>query len=46
MHNLKEVRKDFNKFKESLINRNIKLDIENIKTLDEKNRQLIQKKKI
>ena len=28
MHNLKEVRKDFNKFKESLINRNIKLDIE------------------
>ncbi len=44
MHNLKEVRKDFNKFKESLINRNIKLDIENIKTLDEKNRQLIQKK--
>ena len=35
MHNLKEVRKDFNKFKESLINRNIKLDIENIKTLDE-----------
>ena len=44
MHNLKEVRKDFNKFKESLINRNIKLDIKNIKTLDEKNRQLIQKK--
>ena len=44
MHNLKEVRKDFKKFKESLINRNIKLDIENIKTLDEKNRQLIQKK--
>ena len=44
MHNLKEIRKDFEKFKIKLKNRNINLDINNLKYLDEKNRKLIQKK--
>ncbi len=44
MHNLKEIRKDFEKFKKLLKNRNIDIDIETIKNLDEKNRELIQKK--
>ena len=44
MHNLKEIRKDFESFKKRLLNRNISVDFENLKKLDEKNRQLIQKK--
>ena len=44
MHNLKEIRKDFENFKKLLKNRNIDVDIEAIKNLDEKNRELIQKK--
>ncbi len=44
MHNLKEIRKDFESFKKRLLNRNINVDFENLKKLDEKNRQLIQKK--
>ena len=44
MHNLKEIRKDFEEFKKKLKNRNIKIDIDNLKILDEKNRNLIQKK--
>ena len=44
MHNIKEIRKDFNNFKKLLQNRNIVVDIENIKNLDEANRKLIQKK--
>ncbi len=46
MHNIKDIRKDFDNFKELLKNRNIDLDINNIKNLDEKNRKLIQKKEI
>jgi Seryl-tRNA synthetase len=44
MHNLKDIRKDFENFKNKLKVRNIDIDIENLKTLDEKNRKLIQKK--
>ena len=46
MHNLKEIRKDFENFKIKLKNRNIDLNINNLKDLDEKNRKLIQKKEI
>ena len=44
MHNIKEIRKDFKSFKELIQKRNIKVDIDNIKSLDEINRELIQKK--
>ncbi len=44
MHNLKEIRKDFQNFQKKLQNRNISIDIENLKNLDEQNRYLIQKK--
>ena len=44
MHNLKEIRKDFESFKKKLLNRNINVDFKNLKKLDEKNRELIQKK--
>ena len=44
MHNLKEIRKDFSKFEKDLKNRSIKIDFNNLKKLDELNRDLIQKK--
>ena len=44
MHNIKNIRNDFDYFKNQLIRRNIEIDINNIKFLDEKNRTLIQKK--
>ena len=44
MHDLKEIRKDFEKFKKQLKGRNIDLNINNLSDLDEKNRGLIQKK--
>ena len=44
MHNIKEIRKDFKIFQELIQKRNIKVDIDNIKKLDEINRELIQKK--
>ena len=44
MHNIKDIRIDFDNFKDQLKKRNIDIDIKNIKTLDEKNRKLIQKK--
>jgi seryl-tRNA synthetase len=44
MHNLKEIRKDFNNFKKSLQKRNTDTNFENLKKLDEINRELIQKK--
>ena len=44
MHNLKEIRKDFNNFKKSLEKRPIQIDILNLEKLDKKNRELIQKK--
>ena len=44
MHNIKDIRIDFDNFKDQLKKRNIDIDIKNIKILDEKNRKLIQKK--
>ena len=44
MHNIKEIRKDFSKFKKSLEKRNLEVDFEKIQKLDEQNRNLIQKK--
>ena len=46
MHNLKDIRKDFENFKKKLENRNIDIDVDYLKSLDEKNRTLIQKKEI
>ena len=39
MHNLKDIRKDIENFKESLKKRFINIDIEKILTLDENNRK-------
>jgi len=44
MHNLKEIRKDFSKFENDLNKRSVKIDFNNLKKLDELNRDLIQKK--
>ena len=44
MHNIKEIRTDFDYFKNQLKSRNIDVDIDNIKELDETNRKYIQKK--
>ena len=44
MHNLKEIRKDFDAFKKALENRSINIDFSKIKNLDIKNREFIQKK--
>ena len=44
MHNIKEIRKDFESFKKALEKRSIDIDFEKIKNLDTKNRELIQKK--
>ena len=44
MHNLKEIRKDFDNFKKLLEKRSIDIDINKIKELDIQNRNLIQKK--
>ena len=44
MHNLKEIRKDFSKFEKDLEKRSVKIDFNNLKKLDELNRDLIQRK--
>ncbi len=44
MHNLREIRKDFLKFEKDLEKRSVKIDFNNLKKLDELNRDLIQKK--
>lgn len=44
MHNIKEIRTDFENFKNQLKVRNIEVNIDEIKKLDENNRKLIQKK--
>ncbi|MDC0533177.1 serine--tRNA ligase [Candidatus Pelagibacter sp.] len=46
MHNLKEIRKDFDTFEKSLEKRSINIDFGKIKYLDKKNRELIQEKEI
>ena len=44
MHNLKEIRKDFETFKKSLQKRLIDVDLDKLRSLDEENREIIQKK--
>ena len=46
MHNLKEIRKDFDTFKKALEKRFIDIDFDKLKKLDEKNREYIQKKEL
>ena len=44
MHNIKDIRNDFENFKEKLKNRNIDISLDNILSLDGENRKLIQEK--
>ncbi len=44
MHNLKDIRKDFITFAESLKKRSLNINFTNLQKLDEQNRKLIQKK--
>ena len=46
MHNLKEIRKDFDAFKKALEKRTTDIDIDKLKNLDLKNREFIQKKEL
>ena len=46
MHNIKEIRNDFESFKKKLKSRNIDLNSNNLKNLDKKNRKHIQKKEL
>ncbi len=44
MHNIKEIRKNYSAFEKSLKERSTNIDFKNLQKLDEKNRELIQKK--
>ena len=44
MHNIKDIRENFNQFKKNLLKRNIQINFEEIINLDKNNRKLIQKK--
>jgi len=44
MHNIKDIRKNYEQFAKSLQKRSLSVDINKIKDLDEKNRELIQKR--
>ena len=44
MHNIKDIRKDFDNFKNKLKNRNTDTDLDSLIGLDEENRKLIQEK--
>ena len=44
MHNIKDIRKDFDNFKNKLKNRNTETDLDSIIGLDQENRKLIQEK--
>ena len=44
MHNLNEIRKNIDTYKKKISERNVKIDLENLLTLDGKNRELIQRK--
>ena len=44
MHNLKEIRKDFDTFRKAIEKRSVEVNFEKLKDLDKKNRELIQKK--
>ena len=44
MHNIKEIRKNFDNFKKLLKSRNVEINLDEIITLDKENRDLIQEK--
>ena len=44
MHNIKVIREDSVLFKKKLMERNVDINIDNLLTLDKKNRESIQKK--
>ena len=44
MHDLKKIRANFDAFKTALKKRSIDINLDELKVLDEKNRDLIQKK--
>ena len=44
MHNLKEIRKDFDTFKKSIEKRSVDINLDKLKDLDKKNREFIQEK--
>ena len=44
MHNLKEIRKDFDTFKKSIEKRFVDINLDKLKDLDKKNREFIQEK--
>ena len=46
MHNLKEIRKNFDSFKKALESRSVEIDFNELKDLDDQNRSFIQKKEI
>ena len=46
MHNIKDIRENFNQFKKNLLKRNIQVNFEEIINLDKDNRKLIQKKEV
>ena len=44
MHNIKDIRNNFDNFKNIIKSRNISIDLDEILDLDKKNRKLIQEK--
>ena len=46
MHSLKEIRKNFDRFKKALENRFVKINFNELKDLDDQNRSFIQKKEV
>ena len=46
MHNIKDIRNNFDSFKEQIKSRNVDINFNEILELDSKNRNLIQKKRI
>ena len=44
MHNIKDIRNNFDNFKNTIKSRNISIDLDQILLLDKKNRKLIQEK--
>ena len=46
MHNIKDIRKNLESFKDRIKKRNVLVDYEKLLSLDKNNREIIQKKKI
>ena len=44
MHNIKDIRKNFEYFSKKIAERNVKLDLKELMDLDETNRELLQNK--